>query len=347
MRRTCRVQINGNEFFAGHGELLLEAAVDNGFDIPVACDDGQCGACRMRLVEGVLRGGECAERGAVHACRSEIVSDVSVVFEELPPVTSVGGRVTSLTSLAPDVAEVMIEPSQPLSYLPGQCLQVQFRGYPTRCYSPTFPLQSDHDGGSLCLHIRCIPSGQVSSALGSEIGRGHRVQLTGPFGSAYLRSGLSNRRLVLVAGDTGFAPIWSIAEAALAEHPHRSVFIVAAARSLGSLYMVSALCRLVRFPNVTVIPVTDARQTVTPVVQAGPATDYMPRLTAHDIVHAAGAPQMVAAVARLAEAAGAVCFADPFVAQSQTEETWLSRTLTRLTRGQSGAAIKEQFLDLR
>ncbi|HVY57145.1 MAG TPA: 2Fe-2S iron-sulfur cluster binding domain-containing protein [Xanthobacteraceae bacterium] len=343
MRKTCRVQVNGAEFFAERGEVLLEAALANGIEIAQGCEDGGCGACRVRLLEGLVYGGEGPEPGAIHACRSRIVSDLKVAVEQMPRVSSISGRVLAVAPLSPDVVEVEIEPSRPLPYLPGQCVQVQFRGYPARYYSPTFPLQGDGDGVSICLHVRRIPDGRVSGALGADIAAGHRVQLRGPFGAAYLRAGLANR-LVLVAGSTGFAPIWSIAEAALGENPNRRIFLVVGARTLQGLYMVPALCRLARFPNVVIVPVTDARQTVTPAVQAGPVTDYVPKLSAHDIIHAAGAPPMVAAVARMAEAAGALCFAESFLPQAEPEETWLSRTLTRLRGGERTLAVEEQSL---
>jgi NAD(P)H-flavin reductase/ferredoxin len=346
MRKPCRVVVNGQEFLAERGEILLDAAYANGVDMPQPCHDGRCGACRMRLLEGLVYGGEGAEPGAIHACRSQIISDLRVAVEELPPVVRVAGEVRAVTALSPDVVEVEIEPAQPIAYLPGQNLHVQFRGFPARHYSPTFSLHDDADGSSICLHVRRVPQGRVSAALGREIEPGHRVQLTGPFGSAYLRSGLSNR-LVLVAGSTGFAPIWSIAEAALGENPHRRIFLVAGAPTLASLYMIPALCRLARFPNVTIVPVTDARQTVTPVVQAGALTEFIPTLSAHDIVHAAGAPPMVAAAARMAEAAGAVCYAEAFSPQSASEESWLTRTLSRLRGGDAVTTIDEQSLALR
>ena len=39
----------------------------------------------------------------------------------------------------------------------------------------------------------------------------------------------------------------------------------------------------------------------------------MPELTANDVVYTAGAPAMTEAIAKLAKAAGARCYTDPFV----------------------------------
>src|SRR5262249_41036668 len=92
--------------------------------------------------------------------------------------------------------------------------------------------------------------------------------------------------------------------------------LIAAARTIESLYMLPALCRLALFPNVTIIPVVAQNQCLTMAVRGGKPTDHLPDLTADDIVFAAGAPDTVRAVAQIASAAGARCYADPFEASS-------------------------------
>jgi 3-phenylpropionate/trans-cinnamate dioxygenase ferredoxin reductase subunit len=67
-----------------------------------------------------------------------------------------------------------------------------------------------------------MEDGRVSTSLGKRITPGHRVKLTGPYGSAHFRPNLDSR-LILVATNTGFAPIWSIAVAALRENPERKI----------------------------------------------------------------------------------------------------------------------------
>ena len=66
------------------------------------------------------------------------------------------------------------------------------------------------------------------------------MKLTGPYGSAHFRPNLEGR-LILVATNTGFAPIWSIAVAALRENPDRKMMIIAGGRTIESLYMGPAL----------------------------------------------------------------------------------------------------------
>ena len=207
---------------------------------------------------------------------------------------------------------VTLKLQEPFDHFPGQYCKLQFRGYPERSYSPTCPLERAPRRNLLYFHIRRFPDGAVSPALGDDIRVGHRVKVSGPFGGAFLRRNHPGR-IVLVASGTGFAPIWSIAAAAIAEQPKRELILVAAARSLQSFYMHPALCRLALFPNVRIVPVVAEAQGVTSAIRCGRPTDYLPKLSQHDVVYASGAPAMTASVARVAAAAGVPCYIDPFV----------------------------------
>jgi NAD(P)H-flavin reductase/ferredoxin len=318
--KVCRLEVNGDAMSARRGDLLLDTALLNGVDIPHDCRSGHCGTCRVRLLAGQVFGGKTDDPEMIYACQSRIVSDLRIAVEDVPEAVTVPGVVAEVTSLAPDVCEVSIEASEPPEYLPGQYYAVQFRGFPARCFSPTVPLDWPSNEALVRFHIRRVPNGLVSASLGKRICAGHRVKLQGPFGSAYLRP-FADRRLVLIAGGTGFAPIWSIAEAAIRSEPRRELVLIVAARTVESLYMLPALCRLALFPNVTIVPVVAQNQNLTTAIRCGKPTDHVPELNEHDIVFAAGAPEMVRAVARIASAAGAKCYTDPFEASSQVTTT--------------------------
>src|SRR5215475_2845123 len=311
MSKLCRVEVNGETFSATRGELLLDAALMNGVDIPHDCRSGYCGSCRVRVLSGQCVGGPGNDPGIIHACQSRIVSDLKIEVEDVPDVVTVSGRVAELRPRAPDVIEVGIELQRPLEYLPGQYCSLRFRGFPARCFSPTAPLDWPCNPKLLRFHIRKLRNGKVSSQLGRRIKVGHRVKLSGPFGSAFLRD-YPSERLVLVAGGTGFAPIWSVAEAAITEQPRRELVLIAGARKLESLYMLPALCRLALFPNVTIIPVVSEQQTMSNAVRKGSPLDYVPPLSRNDVVYCAGATAMVDAITRAAAEAGTRCYADPF-----------------------------------
>jgi len=319
MRKICKVRVNREQFTANCGDLLLDAALMQGIDIPHDCRAGYCGTCRVNVVAGRVFGGEDGDANVVRACQSRVISDLAIEIEDVPQAAIEHGHVVELARLAPTVVEVRIAMPRPLEFRPGQYCNVQFRGFPPRCYSPTFPVEGRHDATIVRFHVSRVRDGLVSSALGRRIQVGHRVKLTGPFGTAFFRRDHPGR-MVLVASGTGFAPIWSIALAAIVERRNRDIVLVVGARSLRSLYMVGALCKLAPFPNVTIIPVVSETQTFSAAVRIGRPADYVPALASSDVVYVAGAPAMVQAVARMARAAGARCYRDPFATQARPAE---------------------------
>src|SRR5689334_24657506 len=113
MSKICKVTINDEPFLANRGELLLDWALMNGVDVPHDCRSGICGACRVRLVDGKVFGGTEEGSDMIHACQARIVSDLKLVTEPVPDVTSMVAHVAELKRLAPDVIGVTLELPRP------------------------------------------------------------------------------------------------------------------------------------------------------------------------------------------------------------------------------------------
>ena len=286
----------------------------------------------MRLASGEVWGGKGSEPGIVHACQCRIVGDVVIEKGQPSGVRTVEAVLSSLRPLSPDVMEVGIRTNGALPYHAGQYAQVRFTGYPSRPFSITHPLRGKPNSRSVWFHVRRMKDGRVTSSLGKRIKPGHRVKLTGPYGSAHFRPNLDSR-LILVATNTGFAPIWSIAVAALRENPKRRMMIIAGGRNIESLYMGPALVRLARFPKVVVVPVCSNPQTLSTAVRPGRPTDYLPRLLPTDVLYACGAPGMVDSIKSIAARIGAVCYSDPVLPTTDdtVEESVLTRAMGWLT----------------
>jgi len=340
MTQTYRISIDGKTIVARRGQLLLDAALGNAVDLPHDCRSGHCGTCCVRLVSGAVSGGEGSEPGIVHACQCRIVGDAVIERRQRVVSRTVEGRVSSLHPLSPDILEVGIRVDRPLPHHAGQYAQVRFRGYPDRPFSITHPVRGASSHRQIWFHVRRMRGGRVTPSLGHRIRSGHQVRLTGPFGSAHFRRDL-DCRLILVATNTGFAPIWSIAVAALHENPERQMVIIAGARALDSLYMFPALAQLARFPNVVVVPVCSSLHAASGPVLPGRPTDYLPRLVPTDVIYACGAPSMIDAVKSIATHAGAICHADPFLpTKPQIEKGIFNRAagwLAAPARGRIGA----------
>jgi 3-phenylpropionate/trans-cinnamate dioxygenase ferredoxin reductase subunit len=331
MTRRHQISVDGQSFLAREGELLLDAALNNGIDLPFDCRSGHCGTCCVRLVSGEVCGGAGSEPGVVHACQCRIAGNAVIEKSRPMAVRAIEGVLSTLRQLSSEVVEVGIKTDRALPYHAGQYVQARFRGFPSRPYSITHPLHGNAGIHMVWFHVRRMANGRVTSALGKRIRPGHRVTLTGPIGSAHFRPDFGSR-LVLVATNTGFAPIWSIAVAALREDPSRRMMVIAGGRTMESLYMGPALARLAQFPNVLVVPVCSSSRTSSNIVMPGRPTDYLPRLLPTDVLYACVAPGMVESVKSIAENAGAVCYADPFLPSTSeaTEDGVLSRGITSL-----------------
>jgi NAD(P)H-flavin reductase/ferredoxin len=326
--RHCKVTINERSFSAKCGDLLLDSAILNGVELPHDCRAGVCGTCSVRLVSGKVFGGEQSGSDIIHACQARIVSDLNIMTEAtVPRQVSMSAQIVRLVRLAPDVIDISVQLEKPFNYLPGQYCKLQFRGFPARRYSPSHPLEGASRANLLHFQVRRFPDGAISSALGEKILVGHRLRLTGPFGGAFFRPNHPGG-VVLVSSGTGFAPMWSIAVDAIKERPQREMVFVVATQKLQSFYMHSALCRLARFPNVTIIPVVSEPQHVSTAIRSGRPIDCLPNLSPEHVVYASGAAALTMQVAKIAKAAGASCYADPFVSHAQLAEE--SKLVSRL-----------------
>lgn len=314
------ITVNGSLFTARRGELLLDAALRNGVDLPYNCRAGHCGTCCIRVTAGSVTGGDGAEPGIVHACQARIAGDATFDSGQPSGVRSVNGVLRSLRPLSAEVVELGITTDNALPYLAGQYAQVRFKGFPSRPFSITHPMMKDQDNSKVWFHVRRMPHAGVTASLGRSIMPGHRVVLSGPYGQAYFRPNLDSQ-FILVATNTGFAPIWSIAVAALRENPERMLMIIAGGRTLQSLYMGAALQQLARFRNVCVVPVCSTPQTLTNAVITGRPTDFLPQLIPSDVIYACGAPAMVASIKAIAAHSGAICYADPFMLAARDAPT--------------------------
>jgi NAD(P)H-flavin reductase/hemoglobin-like flavoprotein len=198
-----------------------------------------------------------------------------------------------------DVAVLRIRPQPHHPYRPGQsvALQTSLRPRVWRRYSPANAPRPD---GTIDLHVKAVPGGQVSNALVNSVAPGDVLRLGPPLGG---RLGLeSDRRtpLLLLAGGTGWAPLKALLEQVAAEGS-RPVTLVLGARTGADLYDLRAIDKLsreLRWFDVTVALSHDHR----PGAEHGTVTEVALRKGSwydHDI-YVCGPDQMVAdAVAQL------------------------------------------------
>jgi len=313
MASTCNLIVNGHSIKANIGETLVDAALGGWTVIPHDCCSGQCETCRVTVVAGSVDDQGTEDGRTVLACTATIEGDAEIEFDAVPRIAKRNGTITGISTLAPDVVEVVVTLTEPFDYRAGQYFNVKFSGFPGRDLSPSVHADGTCDSHELVFHIRRYPGGLISTQIGTTIGLGHRVHVRGPFGQAFLREG--NGPIVLVSGGTGWAPIWSLAAAARRIQRHRDLIVIAGARDPVSLYMRRSLEWLTDDGVRDVIATTQIGATQ-PLIPGLP-THYLPSLGLEDTVYVAGPPGLVDAVKTKARLGRARCYADPFLPGAQ------------------------------
>lgn len=226
------------------GETILAAALREGVSYPHGCQRGRCGSCKSGLLDGQIEmlphspfALEASERqqGLVLACRALPTTDVTVYWPDaagaLPHMPPINSTVVARHEIAPQIQRVVARPTRPLAFLPGQYVNVTLPGGVTRSYSPASqPMAQEVE-----FHIRVVERGQASSLV-ARLAPGDCIQLSGPFGGAYLRDE-ADRPLLALAASTGQAPIKSIVDRIMVSGDQRPVHVFAFARNLHHLYL--------------------------------------------------------------------------------------------------------------
>src|SRR5438874_7198591 len=319
--------INGKTVKANYGETLVDAGLSGWVAIPHDCCSGQCETCRVSVVSGQVDDSGTAEKGTVLACQAKVIGNAAIAFDYVPEIAKRSGLITGISVLTSDIVEVTVLLGTPIEFRPGQYLSVKFAGFPPRDLSPTVRGDGSAAPGELVFHIRRYPGGLMSTQIGATIKPGHRVQVRGPFGNAYLREG--DGPIVLIGGGTGWAPIWSVAAAARREQRHRELVVIAGSRDAEGLYMRRSLEWLID-DGVREVIATAEVGAANP-VRRGRPTHYLPSLGPEDTVYVAGPPPLVDSVKMKSRAAAARCYADPFLPNAQPL-SFVDRVMAMLRR---------------
>ena len=301
-----------HRFAAEAGETILNAALRQGVMLPYGCGDGSCGACRGKVVSGLVEHGAAPSHvlsdqdraaGVALLCCASANSDLSIEARELPAqpraVKTLPARVQKLTLAAPDVMliELKLPPGEQLQFLPGQYIEILLKGGHRRAFSLA---NAPGDGACLQLHVRHLPGGLFTDQVFAAMKERDILRFSGPHGSFFLRED-SAKPMLLVAGGTGLAPIKAIVEHAIAKRSTRPMAIYWGGRTLADLYLLPLAEQWaaagIRFVPVLSEPVaSDHWSGRSGFVHAAAMADY-PDLSGHQ-VYVCGSPEMVAAARR-------------------------------------------------
>lgn len=247
----ARIECDGQPVAVDPGETLLDALLRAGVAVPHSCRAGACQSCLVKATAGVppreaqagLRS-SLAQQGFLLACVARPTEDLSVSTDAAAGLT-VPATVSAVETLAGDVVRVTITPAAEFPYRAGQYVTVLRDDGLARSYS----IANLPGAGTLELHVRVLPGGQMSQWLASAP-LGARVSLRGPNGECFYEPE-PEVPLVLAGTGTGLAPLWGVLQDALTAGHTGPIHVMHGARGPAGLYLVDELRALAAtHPNV-------------------------------------------------------------------------------------------------
>ncbi len=227
---TAHVQVkpSGREFFVDGNDSLLEAALHAGLALEYGCSIGSCGKCKAKVLSGEVHRTRhsdyaltAAEKtaGVVLMCCNTAVGDLVIEAREAHgaadmPLQRIDARVKSLSPLADDIRLLHLQTPRTnrLRFLAGQCVSLELPGGLTA----SRPVAScPCDDRNLQFHISRRAGDAFAERVFGGLKDADTVRIEGPRGEFVLDEE-SNRTPVFIACDTGFAPVKSLLEHAMA-----------------------------------------------------------------------------------------------------------------------------------
>jgi len=308
MSAHVQVQPSGREYFVDGNDSLLEAALRAGLSLDYGCSIGSCGKCKARVVSGQVHRTRhsdyalaAAEKnaGVVLMCCHTALSDLVIEAREAHgaadmPLQSIDARIKSVSPLGDDVRLLHLQTprSNRLRFLAGQSVSLSLG----EGLSASLPVAScPCDDRNLQFHIPRRAGDAFAERVFGGLKGVDTVRVDGPRGTFVLDEE-SHRPLVFLAAESGFAPIKSLIEHAMALEAAESLHLVWIATGQGGHYL-DNLCRSWSdaLDDFSYTPLTDDETALRQVLR-----DH-PRLVECDVYIAGPAPWAGAAEFQLLE----------------------------------------------
>lgn len=215
------------EFFVEGSDTILDAALRAGISLPYGCSNGNCGQCKAKVISGKtlpVRHYDYAfsesekNQGYVLLCSHTAVSDLDIEAIESGaqdiPAQQIATRVKKIERLGEHMALLHLQTprTKRLQFLAGQSVTIEMGNGAEADY----PVAScPCDDRNLQLHVQRLPGNRLADYVFKKLKNGDIVALAGPKGDFTLNEE-SPRSLIFLAHGTGFAPIKSLIEHAMA-----------------------------------------------------------------------------------------------------------------------------------
>src|SRR3989344_1699960 len=237
MTAHVRLVPGQHEFFVEGSDTLLDAALRAGISLSYRCSNGNCGLCKARVISGKplpLRHSDYVfseaekSQGYVLLCSHTAATDLEIEATEIAgaqdiPEQQIATRVKKREPLGADLVLLHLQTprTRRLQFLAGQSVTLETaNGAEASCPVASCPC----DDRNLQFHLRHAAGNRFSDYVFRKLKAGDIVGLTGPVGRFTLNED-SPRALIFLAYGTGFAPLKSLIEHAMARDTAESLHL--------------------------------------------------------------------------------------------------------------------------
>ena len=254
MTAQVRILPSGREFISEGSSNLLEAGLSAGLRLGYGCSNGNCGECLAKIVSGEVQqirqhdyriAEEKKASGHVLMCCSTAMTDVVLEADEASgaseiPQQQITAKVKNISIVNENVALIHLRTPRTnrLRFLAGQHVQLGGNGIPVAIH----PVGScPCDDMQLHFQIPMAAGNEFSDHVFNTLKNGDLLDINGPRGDFILDED-SPRSLIFVAWRTGFAPVRSLVEHAMALELAETIHLVWVAEDKQDRYL-DNLCR--------------------------------------------------------------------------------------------------------
>ena len=226
---TAQVHLrpSGHEYLLEGNNTLLEGGLSAGFALNYGCSNGNCGQCKARLISGQVKKTRPHDYSFTEAektqnyilmCCNTALTDVVLDADEADnsrdiPLQQITAKVRKLEQAGEHIHILNLKTPRTnrLRFLAGQQAKLTIND----TLSKTLSIAScPCDDMNIQFHIDSREPDTFIASILEEIKSGDEVAIEGPLGEFVLDDDAANP-VILIALDTGFAPIKSLAEHAL------------------------------------------------------------------------------------------------------------------------------------
>lgn len=254
MAAHITIHPSNHEFWLEGSDSILEAGVHSGLALNYGCTSGNCGLCKARVISGEVKKIQQhdyalseAEKNMNYVLMCSCTAVTDVVLEALEassesdiPTQKVITKVKRIDQPTDSVLIMHLQTPriQRLRFLAGQSVTLSFDDNTSGDYSIA---SCPCDDRNLLFHIPRDTDTPFVQKLLANTAKGTEITVLGPHGH-FLFNEDSNRPQLYVAYGTGFAPIKSLIEHAMALEIPTTMDLFWAVDKKADLY-INNLCR--------------------------------------------------------------------------------------------------------